>query len=120
MTTRFKATTLLDVYRDNTGLAASGCFDGYSDDADSVTPLNTEPLPAHVINKTIKVYDKVTGRISAIETWRARLRPDADVFISDRIKDRQTGHWFTVDAVVAPDSVIGTADVRLEMTRIAR
>lgn len=120
MTSRFKATTLLDVYRDNTGLAASGSFDGYDDNADSTTPLNAEPLPADVTNRTITSSDPATGRVTIVERWRARLRPGADVRVSDRVHDSKTGYRFTVDAVIAPAGAVGLADVRLEMTRIAR
>lgn len=120
MTSRFKATTLLDIYRDNTGLAASGSFDGYDDGADSTTPLNPVPLPADVTNRTIKTNDPVTGRTTIVESWRARLRPEVDVRVSDRVHDSRTGYRFTVDAVIAPAGAVGAADVRLEMTRIAR
>ena len=119
MTTRFRATTLLDVYRDNSGLPASGSFDGYDDDAESSTPLHAG-LPADVVQQTSNVNDPVSGRVTVVERWRARLRPGADVKISDRILDTRSGHRFVVDVVVAPVGATGTADVRLEMTRISR
>jgi hypothetical protein len=118
VSSKFRATTLLDLYRDNTGLPASGSFDGYDDDALSTEPLH-EALPADVTNITTKASDPVTGRTSIVEKWRARLRPGADVQVADRILDLRTGHWFTVDAAVAPVGATGAADVRLELTRIA-
>lgn len=119
MTTRFRATTTLDVYRDNSGLPASGSFDGYDDDAESGTPMHAG-LPADVTQRTSNTLDPVTGRVTVVERWRARLRPGADVKISDRILDSRTGHRFVVDLVIAPAGATGTADVRLEMTRISR
>lgn len=119
MSSRFRATTLLDVYRDNSGLPASGSFDGYDDDALSTTPLHTA-LPADVVNISVKASDPATGRTSVVEKWRARLRPGVDVAVADRVLDLRTGYWFTVDAAVAPTGATGAADVRLELTRIAR
>lgn len=119
MTTRFRATTLLDIYRDPSRLPASGAFDGYDDDPESATPLYSE-LPADVTQGTSTVNDPVSGRVTIVERWRARLRPGSDVRVSDRVLDRRTGHRFTVDLVITPVGATGAADVRLEMTRISR
>jgi hypothetical protein len=119
MTSRFKASTILDVYRDNSGLAASGAFDGYDDDADSTTPIGVD-LPAHLHNGSTVTLDPATGRRTMIEKWTGRMRPGADVQASDRIHDKRTGFWFTVDEAFAPPLVVGSADVRLKLTRIAR
>lgn len=119
MSTKFRATTRVDIYRDNSGLPASGSMDGYDDDA-----LSTDPLyaarPADVTNQSTIANDPVTGRTSVVEKWRARLRPGVDVHTADRIQDKQTEYWFTVDAVITPAGATGSADVRLQMTRIAR
>lgn len=116
---RFLASTLLEIYRDNTGLAASGSFDGYDDDADSTTPLSTDN-PAHLHNASTVTLDPVSGRKTMIEKWTGRLRPGTDVRPSDRVKDLRTGFWFVVDEVFSPPLVIGAADVRLKLTRVAR
>lgn len=119
MTTRFVASTLVDVYRDNSGLPGSGAFDGYDDPADSTVPLH-RARPAHFQLKTRKTFDQVTGRLTVIESWTGRMRPGSDVRISDRVHDTRTDSWFVVDSVVTPVLVIGTADVRMELTRISR
>ena len=119
MTSRFRASTLLDVYRDNSGLAASGSFDGYDDDPDSTTPV-AAGLPAHLHNGSTITLDPVTGRKTMIEKWTGRLRPGADVRPSDRVHDTRTGFWFVVDEAFAPPLVVGSADVRLKLTRVAR
>lgn len=119
MTSRFSASTLLDVYRDNSGLPASGAFDGYDDPADSVTPVATG-LPAHLVLTNSKTNDPVAGRVTIIETWTGRLRPGADVRPSDRVRDQKTGYWFVVDHANAPPLVIGAADVKLSLTRVTR
>lgn len=119
MTSRFVATTLLDVYRDNTGLPASGSFDGYDDSAESTVPILTR-LPAHLAMTNSKTNDPVSGRVTVIETWTGRLRPATDVRASDRIRDRTTGFWFIVDHANSPALVIGAADVKLALTRVTR
>jgi hypothetical protein len=120
MTSRFIATTLIDLYRDNTGQLITGGFDGYDDHpAESATPLHTR-LPAHLTLRTKNVYDPVSGRGTLIESWFGLLRPGADVQESDRLHDLKTGNRFTVDSVNMVPLVVGAADVRLTLTRIAR
>lgn len=119
MTTRFVASTLVDVYRDNSGLAASGSFDGYDDNPDSTVPLHRS-RPAHLVLTTRKTYNQVTGRLTVVENWTGRMRPGSDVRISDRVHDTRTDSWFVVDSVNAPALVIGAADVKMELTRISR
>lgn len=119
MTSRFVATTRIDVYRDNSGLPASGAVDGYDDPADSSVALYVA-MPAHLVEKTSKTYDPVVGRRTVIETWTGRVRPGSDVRVSDRLYDTRTGHWFVVDHARQPPLVIGAADVRLDLTRVTR
>jgi hypothetical protein len=119
VTTRFVATTLVDVYRDNSGLPATGAFDGYDDELPSTTPLHRD-RPAHLYQQQVKTYDPVAGRNTSVEAWVGRMRPGSDVRISDRIYDQRANRWFVVDAVNTPVLVIGAADVKLSLTRIAR
>ncbi len=126
MTSRFMATTLLDVYRDNaTGaLPASGALDGYDEAPATSTPV-LAAVPAHVAlggrqAGTRKTYDPVTGRVTIIETWVGRARPGTDIRASDRLFDRYTGRWFIVDGAQAPATTIGASDVTLSLTRVTR
>ena len=119
MTSRFVATTLLDVYRDNTGLPASGAFDGYNDDAPSAVPMLIK-LPSHLKQSASQPLDPVTGRVTTVERWVGRMRPGTDVQADDRIHEPSTGRWFIVNAAEAPAGVTGAADVRLTLTRVAR
>jgi hypothetical protein len=119
VTSRFVATTLLDVYRDNTGLAASGSFDGYNDDAPSAVPLLTR-RPSHLKQSTSQPLDPVTGRVTTVERWVGRMRPGTDVQADDRIHEPSTDRWFIVNAADTPAGVTGAADVRLTLTRVAR
>lgn len=119
MTSKFVATTLLDVYRDNSGLPGSGAFDGYDDNPESTTPVATR-LPSHLHMKTRNALDPVTGRTSTIESWTGRMRPGADVRQDDRLREPRTGRWFIVNGVDIPAGGTGANDVTLTLTRIAR
>lgn len=119
MTSRFTATTKFDLYRDNTGLPASGSFEGYDDTAESTTPLYVA-LPAHLVASSQSTKDPVSGRRTIVQGWTARLRPGVDVQESDRLLERSTGYRFIVDTVTRPPLVIGAADVRLTLTRVTR
>lgn len=119
MTSRFVATTLLDIYRDNTGLAASGSYDGYNDDAPSTVPVSTG-LPSHLKQSTTQPLDPVTGRVTTVERWVGRMRPGADVKVDDRLYEPGSGRWFIVNAADTPAGVTGAADVKLTLTRVAR
>jgi len=119
MTSRFVATTVLDIYRDNTGLAASGSYDGYNDDAPSDTPVLVD-LPSHLHKSTTQPLDPASGRVTTIERWVCRMRPGTDAREDDRVHERSTGRWFIVNAVDLPAGVTGAADVKLTLTRVAR
>jgi hypothetical protein len=126
VTSRFLATTLLDVYRDNaTGnLPVSGALDGYDEPVPATVPVLRQQ-PAHVALAgrnagSRKTYDPVTGRVTIIESWSGRARPGTDIRPSDRIHDTRTGNWFIVDGVNQPATAIGAADVTLSLTRVTR
>jgi hypothetical protein len=120
VTSKFVASTRLDLYRDNSGLAASGSFDGYNDDPVSTTPLYVA-LPADITDMSKQVFNRATGRMSIIEVWVGRLRPGVDVREQDRLFDTYNGNWFTVDKVTRqPGLAVGSSDAKLSLTRIAR
>lgn len=119
MTSRFLPNTYVDVYRDNSGLAASGTFEGY-DDPQPEDALLVARRPAYLIATTKRSYDRVSGRTTVVEIWTGRMRPGEDVREFDRVRDQRTGDWFTVDSVISPPLVVGAADVRLSLTRVPR
>lgn len=108
--TAFLATHQVDLLRGDT-------TDAYGDPVDADNVVATD-LPASIIEQNRRVFVPAENRMTVVRMYTGRLRPGTDVREGDRLRDRADESIYLVEAVSAPASPIGLADVRVDLRRI--
>lgn len=119
MTSTFLANTTVNLYRGSTTDALDDEGDDDLTDAEDPGPVNAEPVPFSLIERSRKVYLPESNELRTIRYGIGRCKPTLDVRKNDRIRDLVTGRLWVVNEVSGGGRTIaGHADLSLDLRAV--
>lgn len=106
-----RATTTVSIYRGTT-------TDTFGDEVDDNSTPAATGVTASLLEQSRRVFVPAENRMTVVRIVTGRLTSGVDVQEADRLKDERTEKVYLVEAVSAPQSPIGKADIKLDLRRI--
>ena len=105
----FLASTTVDVLRGTT-------LDAYGDEVPGTAPVEAG-VPMSLIERVRLVRDSASGEYRRVAYVQGRCMAGVDIRDSDRVRDTCTGVIYTVLARRTPGSIVGLADLEVDLLR---
>lgn len=87
----------------------------YGDEVEGTTVVQTNILGS-VIERSRTVFDPQSGRVATLRQLTGRFNHGTDIRDGDRIEDEKSGKVFLVSSVIEGTSLVGKADLILDLT----